>query len=599
MSIKIDELKWHVQKVLPAVYDDSLSYYELISKVLAKLNEVVKEVNEYFKEDIEVHVSAILTEWKNDGTLDHIITGSVFQGFNDRLIAEENATIETQEDILATTHKIDTVAAGIKRFFIDVTTEGVKNDGSVNTHVDIQRLLDLAGQNRHITLFFPEGTYLLGDTLRTRKNTSIYCTPRTFFKRNGNYGSLLVNGNLGDSYSGYNGNGNLSIIGGVWDGNIAEQPYQFNHFTLGHAENIHIEDVTFKDNYDNHHIEINGLKNVKIINNQFKGHVTSRNLVEAIQIDLMKSSEQFPPFGLYDNTVCRDILIDGNHFENVRVGVGSHSATSNIYHKNITIVNNTFLNCTHLGVFVINWQDFKIANNSFMSCGGGIQIDGSVSSIIDGFSVTGNTFKDMIGTGDSGRAIRLSGANINGGVIRNGSITGNVIERTTSHGIQLESSRRLTVTGNTIQFAGGEGIGLYLRCEHVVVSGNTINQCSNNGILLYNGISQSIISNNIVFWNNGNGIALQEGSYDNNIIGNTVHANNLGDLGASNISIVSSSRNNVIQGNVCLQGSETIKPASGIALTSTAANNVVIGNDVRTGGLNDLGSSTIKQNNIA
>lgn len=34
-----------VQKILPAVYDDTLSYYELLSKVIAKLNEVINSVN--------------------------------------------------------------------------------------------------------------------------------------------------------------------------------------------------------------------------------------------------------------------------------------------------------------------------------------------------------------------------------------------------------------------------------------------------------------------------------------------------------------------------------------------------------------------------
>lgn len=36
---------YHIQKVLPAVYDDSLSYYELLAKVQDKLNEVVGDLN--------------------------------------------------------------------------------------------------------------------------------------------------------------------------------------------------------------------------------------------------------------------------------------------------------------------------------------------------------------------------------------------------------------------------------------------------------------------------------------------------------------------------------------------------------------------------
>ena len=39
---RINRLYYWCQKVLPAVYDDSLSYYELLAKVVAKLNEVIE-----------------------------------------------------------------------------------------------------------------------------------------------------------------------------------------------------------------------------------------------------------------------------------------------------------------------------------------------------------------------------------------------------------------------------------------------------------------------------------------------------------------------------------------------------------------------------
>lgn len=42
----IHTLRYWVQKVLPLVYDDSLSYYELLNKVVHKLNEVIITTNE-------------------------------------------------------------------------------------------------------------------------------------------------------------------------------------------------------------------------------------------------------------------------------------------------------------------------------------------------------------------------------------------------------------------------------------------------------------------------------------------------------------------------------------------------------------------------
>lgn len=40
---KIDKVKFWCYKVLPLVYDDSLSYYELLCKVVAKLNELIEK----------------------------------------------------------------------------------------------------------------------------------------------------------------------------------------------------------------------------------------------------------------------------------------------------------------------------------------------------------------------------------------------------------------------------------------------------------------------------------------------------------------------------------------------------------------------------
>lgn len=42
----INQFRFWCNKVLPAVYDDSLSYYELLCKVIDKLNELIRKDNE-------------------------------------------------------------------------------------------------------------------------------------------------------------------------------------------------------------------------------------------------------------------------------------------------------------------------------------------------------------------------------------------------------------------------------------------------------------------------------------------------------------------------------------------------------------------------
>lgn len=56
------ELKVWVQSILPVVYDDSLSYYEVLCKVVAKINEIVGFVNDQLKEYIENALSKLVAD---------------------------------------------------------------------------------------------------------------------------------------------------------------------------------------------------------------------------------------------------------------------------------------------------------------------------------------------------------------------------------------------------------------------------------------------------------------------------------------------------------------------------------------------------------
>lgn len=64
MKTNIEKVKFWCFKVLPLVYDDSLSYYEVLCKVVKKLNEMVdalQELPEQLKE-IEAAIAQI-EEW--------------------------------------------------------------------------------------------------------------------------------------------------------------------------------------------------------------------------------------------------------------------------------------------------------------------------------------------------------------------------------------------------------------------------------------------------------------------------------------------------------------------------------------------------------
>ena len=56
--MRIPYLKWITYAIMPLVYDESLSYVELLNKVVAKLNEVIEQTN-----NLSNHIDGVLAEW--------------------------------------------------------------------------------------------------------------------------------------------------------------------------------------------------------------------------------------------------------------------------------------------------------------------------------------------------------------------------------------------------------------------------------------------------------------------------------------------------------------------------------------------------------
>lgn len=87
----IYDLKYWVQNILPQVYDDSLSYQELLQKVVAKLNEVINRTNwvsdtlvNYINEtDITEEVNKIITDYINTHPWDETVQNQIDENFVD------------------------------------------------------------------------------------------------------------------------------------------------------------------------------------------------------------------------------------------------------------------------------------------------------------------------------------------------------------------------------------------------------------------------------------------------------------------------------------------------------------------------------------
>lgn len=91
----IDKFHFYCQKVLPIVYDDSLSYYETLCKISEKLNEVIDTQNNLGQEwlnlkawidtQLETYAKDQLQNWLDDGTLANIINEQLFNELNTKV----------------------------------------------------------------------------------------------------------------------------------------------------------------------------------------------------------------------------------------------------------------------------------------------------------------------------------------------------------------------------------------------------------------------------------------------------------------------------------------------------------------------------------
>jgi hypothetical protein len=73
MKANIEKVKFWCFKVLPLVYDDSLSYYEVLCKVVKKLNEMVDALQELPEQLAEIEAAiAQLEQWIKDFDYDYI-----------------------------------------------------------------------------------------------------------------------------------------------------------------------------------------------------------------------------------------------------------------------------------------------------------------------------------------------------------------------------------------------------------------------------------------------------------------------------------------------------------------------------------------------
>ena len=332
---------------------------------------------------------------------------------------EEIMSVNDMEPILSEEYEAETLAdnenlAASNNWVLDLSDFNASGEDKNADDKVIQSLLDRARleeipAGKQLTVKIPKGTWYLDDCLKIYSNTSLELAPDAIMVRNNLGGIMLQNAHWKDgdrsricdpnyaggecSHGGYSQGENISVSGGIWDGNVGNNTSTSMEamFTLLHAKNITIKDTVLQNSSGEHMLVLNGMKDIRIEGVTFKDckrytgndekyystqdkkdtytAYEESELVEfkeAVHIDATNpvGTSTYPQ----DDTFCENITVKDCKFENVLAGVGGHHGGKELpasrTHNNIIIEGNTFKNLKGIAVVGFRFKDAEIKNNT-------------------------------------------------------------------------------------------------------------------------------------------------------------------------------------------------------------------------------------------
>ena len=485
---------------------DDYTQLEINSKLIQKIDEIIDQCNNAFEfvewlktQGVPDKVTEVINEMLENGTLENLInlnkinelktelTNNIneFKTSTDQSLQTMNNTVDTKinenkELINQSKTELNNSMAEYQTQTNSIITnfkDEVNNALNVFRNIKICKNLTEfknainVSETKPTIIYLVQGDYTLDSIIYISSNTKIIGLGKVTIKATGLncYFSNKTNGQA----IGYNGTKNITIENITFDGLDCT-----NGLTLvgiAHAENITIENCEFKNLHMWHMIEFNAVFNGYIRNCKFDNYGNAgSNGTEAIQLDAMISSQQFPWFGNYDNTANKHIIIEGNSFSNIGVKcIGNHSFGNGILQTDIIINNNTFDN-VHTAISINDFDNLNVTNNASTKCRFFLVTQNERNSSKN-LNVVGNTHRGNYGVsteelGDE----RFIAINMRG---NNGDFRVEFVN----------------ITNNHISSCSGHGIGY--TANFVTIANNDFYNIAWHGIYHFGGVCASISNN--------------------------------------------------------------------------------------------------------
>ena len=332
-----------VTSAVPMVFDNSMSYYEALCALWKYINGMTSVINnnatleeEYIekfnelKEFVDTYFDNLDVQEEINNKLDEMVEDGTFQEIVGNLLVDKADYFE-----VTTKAELKTALADTRSSIIVIKNDLTLDEIMVANH---DTLIDLGNH----TLTFSDTTHGFRNYLTT------------------------------DTFTAYNGNGNITIRNGKITGSGA--------ISFCHAKNITIEDIYFENIAGAHILEMMSINGLTVKRCTLKGLAVqelNRRYVEYIQVDDCTYSN-FPWFDdennpTYDETPNKNWVIDSNELiaptlegYTFYTGIGSHTYVEDKPHSNINITNNLISGYNCSGITFRNFENSTIANNRFI-----------------------------------------------------------------------------------------------------------------------------------------------------------------------------------------------------------------------------------------
>ena len=492
---------------LNRVYDlQDYTQLEINSKLIQKMDEVIENCNNAFEfvdwlkeQGVPDEVQTIIDTMLEDGTLEKLINIEKLKQLSSELsnninqltsetenkVNQMNTTMnnrinetvalvnqsKTELDNLMDNFEIQTGNL-IEEFKEEINAE-LKDIKTIKICINVEQFKNAIEESKTkpTIIYLVQGEYILNEIIFIPSNTKIVGLGEVIIKTN-TLNCCFCNYTTGYANE-YNGTKNITIENITFDGQNNNKGLTL--VGIGHAENVKIENCTFKNLQKWHMIEFNAVRKGYIKNCRFENYGTSGDSgTEVIQLDSMISEEQFPWFGIYDGTANKSIIIDGNYFTNIGTKcIGGHSFKEGSIQRDIIINNNTF-ETVHTAININDFDGLIVTNNNSRSCRYFLVSENmknhSVNLTVSGNTHVGYYVNSTEGLGDE----RFIGLNMQ--------------NNQTVYRIE-----HVSITNNNISCCAGHGIGC--TANYVSIANNKFDNIARHGIYFYGGLCGSIVGN--------------------------------------------------------------------------------------------------------